>query len=313
MKKWRDMVVQFMKANPAEPRRASEIVREMLDKDFGGLKEYFAKRGGNDSSERKKEVLAALASRITSESKRGEYPEEFRAIGSPREYYWAEKDGNEESEEGEQEAQEKSEEERQREEHLYNPLREYLKNDLCVRSVFIPAQQSKQDGLGGRKWLYPDIVGIEDLFLNWEDEIKELSKNVVNKKAKKKVRFWSLEVKLSLNRNNTRESFFQAVVNSSWANFGYLAGIIEDDVDKIITELRRLADLYGIGVIAINKDDYSANSIIIPARERDEIDMSTCNRLASTNDKFAEYVQQVNRLHEGSYDSDFWQIPKDES
>lgn len=311
--KWRKRVQEFLKKHREEPKRPSEIVKAMLKED-SEFKKYFEERGGKDP-EREKKIIASLASRITSEYKNNPnlYPKEFKSIGSPREYYWTDKGDEDKIQEDKEDKDESNNELKLLEKDLYNPIREYLKHDLCVHSILISAQKSRQDGLGGRKWLYPDIVGVEDLSSNWEDEIRELSEKTDNKRARKKARLWSLEIKQDITSSNARKCFFQAVVNSSWANFGYLAGRIDKNAEEIIKELRRLADLYGIGIIALNKNDYAENRIIIPARERDEVDISTCNRLAATNEKFASYVQQVNKLYKGSFDSKFWQIPQDDS
>ena len=58
-------------------------------------------------------------------------------------------------------------------------------------------------------------------------------------------------MKLLLNRSNVRESFFQAVSNSSWANFGYLvaAEVVGADTLK---ELRMLYAAHGIGLIQLD-------------------------------------------------------------
>ena len=44
----------------------------------------------------------------------------------------------------------------------------------------------------------------------------------MNQYSDKRTKLWSFEAKLLINRSNVRECFFQAVSNSSWANFGYL-------------------------------------------------------------------------------------------
>jgi len=54
---------------------------------------------------------------------------------------------------------------------------------------------------------------MEDLNWSSHNEIKECVKEYSEKKS----RLWSFEVKILLNRSNIRESFFQAVSNSTWA------------------------------------------------------------------------------------------------
>ena len=91
-----------------------------------------------------------------------------------------------------------------------------------------------------------------------------------------------------INRSNVRESFFQAVSNSSWANFGYLvASNIATDTRK---ELRMLSALHGIGFIRLDSENPSESEIMIPATERREIDWDSVDRLTKENKDFYEYV-----------------------
>ncbi len=107
---------------------------------------------------------------------------------------------------------------------LYPKLSEFLWSELHVYSKRIDEKKSRNlRGAGGNKWLYPDIVGMENLSSDWHREIKDC----VQQYADKKTKLWSFEVKTLVNRSNVREVFFQAVSNSSWANFGYLgSGLI---------------------------------------------------------------------------------------
>lgn len=54
------------------------------------------------------------------------------------------------------------------------------------------------------------------------------------------LRIYSFELKKILNRGNYRESFFQAVSNSSWAHEGYLvcANLKEDE--DLLSELMNI-------------------------------------------------------------------------
>ena len=61
---------------------------------------------------------------------------------------------------------------------------------------------------------------------------------------------------------NYRESFFQAVSYSSWANEGYLvaAEIIQDD--ELLSELECLSIAFGIGIIQLDITDIDALNIV---------------------------------------------------
>jgi hypothetical protein len=148
-------------------------------------------------------------------------------------------------------------------------------------------KSSNSYGAGGNKWLYPDIVGMEDLRKNWKREIKECVKEYSDKKSK----LWSFEVKIHINRSNVREVFFQAVSNSSWANFGYL--VAREIHEDALEELRMLSALHGIGYIQLDTEDEFNSQIMIPARERSDIDWNIANRLAEQNKDFLEYITLI--------------------
>jgi hypothetical protein len=113
-------------------------------------------------------------------------------------------------------------------------LSTYLWAEFGVYSKRIDEKRSSNKrGPNGNRWLYPDLVGMEDLGSDWHQEVKDC----VNQYSDKRTKLWSFEVKLLINRSNVRESFFQAVSNSSWSNFGYLvAGEIEGQ--ETLKELR---------------------------------------------------------------------------
>ena len=181
---------------------------------------------------------------------------------------------------------------------LYQKLSDYMfSEDPTIYTKRIDERRSKNTrGANGNKWLYPDLVGAEVLNKNWVREIKECVKVYSDKKTK----LWSFEVKLKINRSNLREAFFQTVSNSSWANYGYLvASEIRGDA---MSELRILASLHGIGFIRLDVDDLSDSQILIPAKERAEIDWNTANRLAEENKDFEEYIQHIRQF----YQTDIW-------
>lgn len=92
-----------------------------------------------------------------------------------------------------------------KEAELYEPLREYLFSEFQILSKRIDEKRSSNSkGSGGNKWLFPDLVGMEDLSKDWHREIKDC----VREYADKKTKLWSFEVKVLINRSNVREVFF---------------------------------------------------------------------------------------------------------
>lgn len=128
--------------------------------------------------------------------------------------------------------------------------------------------------------------------------------------ADKKTKLWSFEVKKLLNRSNVREAFFQAVSNSSWANFGYLV-VADIEGTDTLKELRMLFSLHGIGLIQIDTENPSESQILIPARERGDVDWATCNRLTDENKDFLSFVKLVRQFHQTSDPrKKDWDLPK---
>ncbi len=226
----------------------------------------------------------------------------------PREYYWSEMDATAEVEAAEASAAPLPQvgAVRLTEHDLYPRLTDYLLAEQGVHSMRIDEKRSSnRAGSGGNEWLHPDMVGLEDLSGEWARELREC----VGVMAERRTRLWSFEVKLLLNRSNVRKSYFQAVSNSSWAHFGYLvAAVIEGD--ETMKELRMLAATHGIGVIRLDSETPTESEIIIPARERAEIDWEMCNRLAEENPDFVSFIGKLRRFYQtGEVNPHEWAQP----
>jgi hypothetical protein len=191
---------------------------------------------------------------------------------------------------------------------LYPLLASYLWAEFEVYSKRIDEKRSSNKrGPNGNRWLYPDLVGMEDLGADWHQEVKDC----VNQYSDKRTKLWSFEVKLLINRSNVRECFFQSVSNSSWSNFGYLVAA-EIEGQDTLKELRMLFAAHGIGLIKLDVDNPSESQVLIPARERGEIDWDTANRLATENKDFLEYVKLVKQFYQtGEARLADWDVPKE--
>jgi uncharacterized protein len=137
------------------------------------------------------------------------------------------------------------------------------------------------------------VVGVEDLSVDWRQEIKDCASQYFDRKTK----LWSFEVKILINRANLRKYFFQAVSNSSWANFGYLVATEVQGYDTM-KELRMLSSLHGIGFIQLNHENVADSQIIIPAKEKSDIDWNNANRLAGENTDFLEYIRLIKEFYQ---------------
>lgn len=241
------------------------------------------------------------------------HPQIKTTEGYRRQYYWMAKSDQDEVSEAEgtgAEAQHlDAERTLPRESDLYPLLSEYLWYEFHIYSMRIDEwRSSNRQGPGGNKWLHPDLAGMEDLTADWHQEIKSVVRQFSDKKAK----LWSFEVKNLLNRSNVRTAFFQAVSNSSWANLGYLVAA-EIGGAETMKELRILSSLHGIGLIQINPENPVESQILIPGRERFEVDWPTCNRLADENKDFLRFLKQVRKFHQtGEAEPKHWNFQPEE-
>ena len=190
---------------------------------------------------------------------------------------------------------------------MYPLLSLYLWEEFGVYSKRIDEKRSSNKrGPNGNRWLYPDVVGMEDLGAEWHQEVRDC----VNQYSDKRTKLWSFEAKLLINRSNVRECFFQAVSNSSWANFGYLVAA-EIEGQDTLKELRMLFAAHGIGLIKLDADNPAESQVLIPARERDEIDWDMANRLATENRDFLDYVKLVKQFYQtGEARPADWDVPE---
>lgn len=227
-------------------------------------------------------------------------PEIKTTEGRPKKYYYSQKSDEDEVNDAEhqlkktQPTQQKSSKSTYSEQDIYPLLSQYLHDELNIYSKRIDEKTSSNKlGKNGNKWLHPDIVGLEDLCTDWNDLVKECVKLYADQRSK----LWSFEVKILLNMSNVRESFFQAVSNSSWANYGYLvtSQITGSDTLK---ELRVLCSAHGIGVIKLDVDNLSESQILIPAQEKNIIDWDSCSRLSQENKDFNQYIKLVKQFYQ---------------
>lgn len=154
------------------------------------------------------------------------------------------------------------------------------------------------------EWLHPDLVGFWFPFKDYNPELLALSGNGLSI-----ARFYSFEMKRELTFGNLRESFFQAVSNSTWAHEGYLVAANIDESETLRGELARLSGSFGIGVIELVLDDPEKSQVLCAAKRKLEIDWEGANKLAKENPDFRQFLTSAridianSKLHETEYDS----------
>ncbi len=254
------------------------------------------------------QLVAEISSQRPALQKR--HPELKTTEGRPRKYYYSEKSDSAEvaaAEAGQAAVPAADAAAGKLGEHaLYPMLSQYLWEEFRVFSKRIDEKKSSNKrGPNGNRWLYPDVVGMEDLGAEWHQEVRDC----VNQYSDKRTRLWSFEAKLLINRSNARECFFQAVSNSSWANFGYLVAA-EIEGQDTLKELRMLFAAHGIGLIKLDTENPVDSQVLIPARERDEIDWDMANRLATENKDFLGFVKLVKQFYQtGEARAADWDLP----
>jgi uncharacterized protein len=290
----RQTVTDFLKARPEERFTARELACWM----FENMREACEEKRRNSLQDLASD--AALLQQLVAEigANRPEIQKRWPQVRTtetrPRRYYWT--TASEAAEVAMVEASgpvAKTAETSLGEPALYPLLCRFLHVEQRLYPKRIDEKRStNRHGPNGNKWLYPDLVAMEDIGAEWNREIRDCVRQVGAQRA----RLWSFEVKLLVNRSNVREVWFQAVSNSSWANFGYL--VAADIQESAMKELRLLAASYGIGLIRLNAEDPSESEILIPARERPAIDWDACNRLADENTDFRDFVSWVRQFHQ---------------
>lgn len=139
------------------------------------------------------------------------------------------------------------------------------------------------------QWVHPDLVGVYFPIGEWEDEVLEFNKIT----GSQSMTLYSFEMKKEVNFTNIRESFFQAVSNSSWANEGYLVAAEIEEEEEFLSEIKRLSTSFGIGIIKLNTEDPDSSEVLFPAKFKPELDWDTINKIASINGDFKELIKRI--------------------
>ncbi|EKG3604984.1 HrgA protein [Campylobacter upsaliensis] len=165
----------------------------------------------------------------------------------------------------------------------------YENLDFRLNSKTIYHEKSKKSENGKDKWNYPDIVGVYFPYDDYQNETLGLLESLKLNNYK----IFSFELKININFSNLKESYFQAVSNSSWANEGYLVVLKELD-SEVLSELRRLNQSFGVGVIQLDGSEISNSKIVLSAKEK-ALDMQTIDMLVDKNEDFKKFINDINQ------------------
>jgi len=171
---------------------------------------------------------------------------------------------------------------------LHKLLSSYLKN-TAIYSKTIFHEESKSGIDNNQIWTHPDMVGIRFLKLQTKESQNFLK--AINRIDTFKIS--SYEIKKEINSDSElKKAFFQAVSNSSWANYGYLVAF--EFSDSLTEEIERLNQAFGIGVIELNANPYQSK-ILFQATYRD-LDFKTIDKLCKMNEKFKNFIVHTEKL-----------------
>ena len=127
------------------------------------------------------------------------------------------------------------------------------------------------------------MIGIN--FLNLSSRVNQNFLKLLDKIDTFKI--ISYELKKEINTDyELKEAYFQAVSNSSWANYGYLVAF--EISDNLMDEIERLNQSFGIGVIELNANPYQSK-ILYPSKLKN-LDFKTIDKLCNINKEFETFI-----------------------
>ncbi|XPV69548.1 MAG: hypothetical protein ACNI25_03020 [Halarcobacter sp.] len=174
------------------------------------------------------------------------------------------------------------------ERNLHKLLSSYLKNKKIYTKTILH-EESKNSKDDHQKWIHPDMIGIE--FLNLTSKVNKAFMKILNKSDTFKLT--SYEIKKEINTDyELKKYYFQAVSNSSWANYGYLVAL--EINDNLKDEMQRLNESFGIGIIELKSNPYESE-ILFQSKFK-ELDFKTIDKLCKVNDKYENFIELTERM-----------------
>jgi hypothetical protein len=170
---------------------------------------------------------------------------------------------------------------------LHKLLSSYLKNTSIYSKTIFHEQSNGKDS--NQIWTHPDMVGIK--FLNLQTKVSQNFLKSIKRIDTFKLHSYELKKEIN-NDSELKKAYFQAVSNSSWANFGYLVAF--EFSDSLTEEMERLNQSFGIGIIELNANPYQSK-VLFPAKSR-ELDFKTIDKLCKINKDFEKFIEQTEKL-----------------
>lgn len=171
---------------------------------------------------------------------------------------------------------------------LHKLLSSYLKNkNTYSKTIFHEKSANSKDN--HQKWIHPDMIGIK--FLNLQNKSSQALLKAINKADA--FELTSYEVKREIKSDyELKKCYFQAVSNSSWANFGYLVAF--EINSNLREEMERLNQSFGIGIIELKGNPYESE-VLFPSKYKD-LDFKTIDKLCGINKDFEKFIEQTETM-----------------
>ena len=170
---------------------------------------------------------------------------------------------------------------------LHKLLSTYLKSIGIYSKTIYHEQSNKKDE--NQIWTHPDMVGIR--YLNLQTQTSQNFLKAINQIDTFKIISYELKKEIN-NDSELKKAYFQAVSNSSWANYGYLVAF--EISDSLTEELERLNQSFGIGVIELNANPYQSK-VLFQAKYH-ALDFKTIDKLCKINKVFEKFIEQTEKL-----------------
>ena len=163
--------------------------------------------------------------------------------------------------------------------------------NIFAKTIFHEKSSTKIDN--SQKWVHPDIIGVE--FEEYKNEATLALLKATE--PKETVHIYSYELKKKIESDyQLKQYYFQALSNSSWANYGYLVAF---EINENLTEeMERLNSAFGIGIILMQAND---SKILYPAHKK-RLDYNTIEKLNNLNADFCNFITKLSKVMNASKD-----------
>jgi hypothetical protein len=170
---------------------------------------------------------------------------------------------------------------------LHKLLSSFLKFSGTYSKTIFHEQSNGKDS--NQIWTHPDMVGIQ--FLNLQTKASQNFLKSINRTDTFKMSSYELKKEIN-NDSELKKAFFQAVSNSSWANYGYLVAF--EFSDSLKDEIERLNQSFGIGIIKLDANPYQSK-VLFTAQYR-ALDFKTIDKLCKINIEFNHFIEHIEKL-----------------